>query len=195
MRIPSLTRSAAVFGVVAALALVAAACSSDDSDSSPTTTETPTTVAPPAEDPGTIVDVAVGNEDFSTLVAAVTAADLVETLSGEGPFTVFAPTNDAFDALPDGTVESLTQPENKATLATILTYHVVEGEVLSTDLTDGQEVTTVQGEILVVGVSDSGVTLTDAGGNTVNVVIADVDASNGVIHAIDGVLMPAAAAG
>jgi len=195
MRIPSLTRSVAVFGVVAALALVAAACSSDDSDSSPTTTETPTTVAPPAEDPGTIVDVAIGNEDFSTLVAAVTAADLVETLSGEGPFTVFAPTNDAFDALPAGTVDSLTQPENKATLATILTYHVVAGEVLSTDLTDGQEVTTVQGEILVVGVSDSGVTLTDAGGNTVNVVIADVDASNGVIHAIDGVLMPAAAAG
>ena len=195
MRIPSLTRSAAVFGVVAALALVAAACSSDDSDSSPTTTETPNTTAAPAEDPGTIVDVAVGNEDFSTLVAAVTAADLVETLSGEGPFTVFAPTNDAFDALPDGTVESLTQPENKATLATILTYHVVEGEVLSTDLTDGQEVTTVQGEILVVGVSDSGVTLTDAGGNAVNVVIADVDASNGVIHAIDGVLMPAAVGG
>lgn len=195
MRIPSLTRSAAVLGVVAALALVAAACGSDDPDSSPTTTETPTTVAPPAEDPGTIVDVAIGNEDFSTLVAAVTAADLVETLSGEGPFTVFAPTNDAFEALPAGTVESLTQPENKATLATILTYHVVEGEVLSTDLTDGQEVTTVQGEILVVGVSDSGVTLTDVGGNTVNVVIADVDASNGVIHAIDGVLMPAAAAG
>lgn len=196
MSISTRPRALAALGVAAALALSAAACSSDDSDSSATTTQAPTTEAPTTEapaEPGTIVDVAVGNSDFSTLVTAVTAADLVDTLSGDGPFTVFAPTNDAFAALPAGTLDTLTMPENKDTLTAILTYHVVAGDVMSSDLTDGQEITTVQGEILTVGVSDSGVTLTDAGGNTVNVVIADVPASNGVIHAIDGVLLPAAA--
>jgi uncharacterized surface protein with fasciclin (FAS1) repeats len=193
MPIPSLPRFAAVLAVGAALSVTAVACSSDDDDgASTTTTETADTTAP-AEDVGTIVDVAAGSDDFSTLVTAVTAADLVETLSAEGPYTVFAPTNDAFAALPDGTLEQLTLPESKDALTTILTYHVVAGEVLSSDLTDGQEVTTVQGETLTVGVSDSGVTLTDAAGNTVNVVTADVDASNGVVHAIDGVLIPAAA--
>jgi uncharacterized surface protein with fasciclin (FAS1) repeats len=194
MRTPSLSRLLAVIGVGAALTLTAAACSSDDSDAASTTTEAPESTEAPAEEPGTIVDVAAGNEDFSTLVTAVTAAELVETLSGDGPFTVFAPTNEAFAALPDGTLEELTLPENQDALTTILTYHVVAGEVMSTDLTDGQEVETVQGETLTVGVSDDGVTLTDAGGNTVNVVAADVDASNGVIHVIDGVLLPAAAA-
>lgn len=187
MRIPSLPRFVAVIGVGAAITLAAAACSDDEGSSTTTTTEAP------AEEVGTIVDVAAGNEDFSTLVTAVTAADLAETLSGDGPYTVFAPTNDAFAALPAGTLDELLLPENKDTLTAILTYHVVAGEVMSADLTDGQEVETVQGEILTVGVTDSGVTLTDAGGNTVNVVAADVDASNGVIHAIDGVLIPAAA--
>lgn len=190
MRIP-LPRFVAVIGVGAAITLTAAACSDDDDASATTTTEAPAET--PAEVAGTIVDVAAGNADFSTLVTAVTAADLVETLSGDGPFTVFAPTNDAFAALPEGTLDELTLPENEDTLTGILTYHVVAGEVMSTDLSDGQEVETVQGEILTVGVSDSGVTLTDAGGNTVNVVAADVDASNGVIHAIDGVVLPAAA--
>jgi uncharacterized surface protein with fasciclin (FAS1) repeats len=187
MHIPSLPRFVAVIGVGAAITLAAAACSDDEDSSTTTSTEAP------AEEVGTIVDVAAGNEDFSTLVTAVTAADLAETLSGDGPFTVFAPTDDAFAALPAGTLDDLLLPENKDTLTAILTYHVVAGEVMSADLTDGQEVETVQGEILTVGVTDSGVTLTDASGNTVNVVTADVDASNGVIHAIDGVLIPAAA--
>jgi uncharacterized surface protein with fasciclin (FAS1) repeats len=187
MRTPSLPRFVAVIGVGAAIALTAAACSDDEASSTTTTTEAP------AEEAGTVVDVAAGNEDFSTLVTAVTAADLAETLSADGPYTVFAPTDDAFAALPEGTLDELLLPENQDTLTAILTYHVVAGEVMSTDLTDGQEVETVQGEILTVGVSESGVTVTDAGGSTVNVVAADVGASNGVIHAIDGVLLPAAA--
>ena len=139
---------------------------------------------------GTIVDVAAGNADFSTLVAAVKAASLVETLSGEGPYTVFAPTNEAFAKLPAGTVDTLLKPENKDKLAAVLTYHVVSGKVLSSDLSDGQKVKTVQGEELTVGVKDGKVTLTDANGNTVNVVKADLEASNGVIHVIDGVVTP-----
>ena len=191
MRTRSIPRLAATLAAATALTVGAAACSSDDGDSTADTT-TSTTEAP-AEEMGTIVDVASGNPDFSTLVTAVTAADLAETLSGEGPYTVFAPTNAAFEALPSGTLDELTMPENKDTLTAILTYHVVAGEVLSDDLTDGQEVETVQGETLTVGVTDDGVTLTDASGNTVNVVTADVEASNGVIHAIDGVLLPSAA--
>jgi uncharacterized surface protein with fasciclin (FAS1) repeats len=144
------------------------------------------------EEPGTIVDVAVGNEDFSTLVTAVTTAGLETTLSGEGPFTVFAPTNAAFDALPAGTLATLIQPQSRDTLTAILTYHVVAGEVMAADLEDGQEIETVQGETLTVGIDGDAVTLTDAAGNTVNVVAADVPASNGVIHVIDGVLLPTA---
>ncbi|MGF1647372.1 MAG: fasciclin domain-containing protein [Kineosporiaceae bacterium] len=131
----------------------------------------------------TIVDVAAGNPDFSTLVAAVEAADLVETLSGEGPFTVFAPTNEAFEALPEGVLDALLLPENEETLVSILTYHVVPGEVTSDMITAG-DVATVQGDP---------VTLATEGGVTVNgatVVTADVTASNGVIHAIDAVLLP-----
>jgi uncharacterized surface protein with fasciclin (FAS1) repeats len=191
----SLSRKLATVGVAAAVSLLAAACSDDDSNDVTTTTAAAeaTDDGGMAEEAGTIVDVAAGNPDFSTLVAAVEAADLVETLSGDGPFTVFAPTDDAFAALPEGTLDELLLPENQDTLATILTYHVVSGAVMSSDLSDGQVVETVQGETLTVGVSDSGVTLTDAGGNTVNVVIADVEASNGVIHAIDGVVLPSAA--
>ena len=141
---------------------------------------------------GTIVDVASANQDFSTLVTAVKAAGLVETLSGDGPFTVFAPTNAAFAKLPAGTVDTLVKPESKDQLTGILTYHVVAGKVMAADLTDGQKVTTVNGAVLTVGVADGKVTLTDAAGNTVNVTMADVAASNGVIHVIDGVLMPSA---
>ena len=144
--------------------------------------------------PGTIVDVAAANSTFSTLVTAVKAADLVGTLSGKGPFTVFAPTNEAFAKLPAGTVESLVKPENKATLVNILTYHVVSGAVMAADVVklDGKAVKTVQGGELTVGVKDGKVTLTDASKGVANVTAVDVKASNGVIHVIDAVLMPPA---
>jgi uncharacterized surface protein with fasciclin (FAS1) repeats len=132
---------------------------------------------------GTIVDVAVGAGNFTTLVAAVTAADLVETLSGEGPFTVFAPTDEAFAALPAGVLDALLLPENKETLVKILTYHVVSGKVMAADITDG-DVATVEGSNVML-VTTSGVKVNDA-----NVVSADVPASNGVIHAIDAVILP-----
>ena len=132
-----LRRSALVAAALAAL-LALSACSSDSDTASESMTEE-TTV-------GTIVDVAAGDESFSTLVAAVTAAGLVETLSGTGPFTVFAPTNDAFAALPAGVLDALLLPENKAVLAQILTYHVVSGMVMAADVTDS-DVATVEGQI------------------------------------------------
>lgn len=177
--------AAAVTGLV-----VLSACGSDsnDSDEASETTEAPASTDDMDEgdmdETGTIVVVADTNGSFGTLVAAVTAASLVETLESEGPFTVFAPTDDAFAALPDGLVDCLLLEENVDALESILTYHVVAGEVLSTDLTDGP-VETVQGEDIIVDLTD-GVVLNE----TVNVVIADVPASNGVIHAIDGVLVP-----
>tara|TARA_R110000744_G_scaffold44111_3_gene98613 strand:+ start:164 stop:688 length:525 start_codon:yes stop_codon:yes gene_type:complete len=144
-----------------------------------------------------IVEVAAGNEAFSTLVAAVKAADLVGTLSSAGPFTVFAPTNDAFAKLPQGTVESLLKPENKDALTGILTYHVVAGKfeaaavIDAINANDGKfTVTTVQGGSIVLSLMDGNVILTDSKGGTATVVIADVAASNGVIHAIDAVVMP-----
>ena len=140
----------------------------------------------PMDDGDDIVDIAAGNEDFSTLVAAVSAAGLVETLKGDGPFTVFAPTNAAFAALPAGTVESLLKPENKDQLVSILTYHVVPGAVTSDQLA-GQRlsVATVQGDTVHIDATGGGVKVEGA-----NVVAADVDASNGVIHVIDKVLLP-----
>lgn len=131
-----------------------------------------------------IVDIAAGSEDFETLVAAVSAAGLVDTLKGEGPFTVFAPTDDAFAALPAGTVEELLKPENKDQLVAILTYHVVPGKVMSTDLSDDMMAATVQGGDIAIDL-DSGVMVNDA-----NVVTADIEASNGVIHVIDKVILP-----
>ncbi|MEO0370924.1 MAG: fasciclin domain-containing protein [Pseudomonadota bacterium] len=131
-----------------------------------------------------IVDTAVAAGSFGTLVAAVQAAGLVDTLKGEGPFTVFAPTDEAFAALPKGTVDSLLQPENKDQLVSILTYHVVPGKVMSTDLSDGMTATTVQGSDVTIG-TEGGVTV-----NGANVVAADVEASNGVIHVIDAVILP-----
>ena len=183
------TRLMAV-GAVAGL-VVLSACGSDGNDEG-SADETATTEAAVdtteaddmADEPGTIVDVAAANGSFETLVAAVTAADLADTLSSDGPFTVFAPTDDAFAALPDGLVDCLLLEENLEPLTAILTYHVVDGEVMSTDLTDGP-VPTLQGEDIIVDLTD-GVVLND----TVSVVIADVPASNGVIHAIDGVLVP-----
>jgi len=138
-----------------------------------------------------IIDNAVNSKDHTTLVAAVKAAGLVDTLKGKGPFTVFAPTNEAFAKLPAGTVDTLLKPENKDTLTKVLTYHVVPGEVLSGSLKDGMVVTTVEGETLTVGVGTDGVTLTDASGNKVSVAKADIEAGNGVVHVIDGVLLPA----
>lgn len=182
---------------VAAL-LVLSACGTDAEEETATdpTTVAATTEAPmeetetpmeeteaPAEEAGTIVDVAAGNEDFETLVAAVTAADLVETLSSEGPFTVFAPTDAAFEALPEGLLDALLLPENKDALTSILTYHVLAGEVMAADVTAG-DVETVEGSTLTLA-TEGGVMVNEA-----TVVIADVDASNGVIHAIDGVLVP-----
>lgn len=144
-----------------------------------------------------IVGVAAGNADFSTLVAAVSAAGLVETLSGEGPFTVFAPTNAAFDKLPAGTVESLLEPANVDKLTAVLTYHVVAGKFEAAAVIDAINanngkliVDTVQGGTIALTLSNGNVLLTDANGGTSTVVIADVAASNGVIHAIDTVVMP-----
>jgi uncharacterized surface protein with fasciclin (FAS1) repeats len=137
-----------------------------------------------AEKPlGTIVEIAVANQSFTTLVAAVTAAGLVDTLQGPGPFTVFAPTNAAFAALPPKVLAALLLPENKALLVKILTYHVVSGKVLAKDITPG-DVATVEGSTVNLG-TKCGVSV-----NKANVVIADVMASNGVIHAIDAVLLP-----
>lgn len=131
-----------------------------------------------------IVDTAAGNDAFSTLVAAVKAAGLVDTLKGEGPFTVFAPTNAAFEALPAGTVEDLLKPENKDQLTAILTYHVVPGKVMSTDLQDDMEATTVNGQDVTIDL-DNGVMVEAA-----TVTQADIEASNGVIHVIDKVILP-----
>ena len=131
-----------------------------------------------------IVDTAAEAGNFTTLLAAAEAAGLVDTLKGEGPFTVFAPTDEAFAALPKGTVDTLLQPENKDQLVAILTYHVLPGKVMSTDLSDGMTATTVQGSDVTIG-TEGGVTV-----NGANVVAADVVASNGVIHVIDAVILP-----
>lgn len=131
-----------------------------------------------------IVDTAAGNESFSTLVAAVKAAGLVETLKGDGPFTVFAPTNEAFAALPAGTVESLLKPENKDQLTAILTYHVVPGKVMSTDLKDDMTAKTAQGGEIKIDL-DNGPMVNEA-----NIVTADITTENGVIHVIDKVILP-----
>ena len=138
-----------------------------------------------------IVDNAAGSSDHTTLVAALKAAGLVETLKSAGPFTVFAPTNAAFDKLPTGTVASLLTPEMKPTLTKILTYHVVSGRLMAADLKDGQVLTTVQGEQLTVMKNAGGVMLKDAKGGMAKVAIADAVSSNGVTHVIDTVLMPA----
>ena len=168
-----------------AAALVFAACSSDDDSSAPETTAAPetteATTTTEAAPTANIVETAVAAGTFDTLVAAVEAAGLAETLSGPGPFTVFAPTDDAFAALPEGLVEALL--EEPETLAEILTYHVVAGEVFSADVAAG-EVPSVQGDTITVG-TDGGVTVDDA-----NVIDVDIATSNGVIHVIDAVILP-----
>lgn len=131
-----------------------------------------------------IVDTAKSAGSFNTLLAAAGAAGLVDTLKGPGPLTVFAPTDDAFAALPEGTVEKLLKPENKDQLTSILTYHVVAGKVMSTDLTDGMMAKTVEGSDVKIGLANGPMV------NESNIVSADIEADNGVIHVVDKVLMP-----
>ena len=168
--------------LIPAMTLGVAACSSDDSESD--TADTATEM--PAETDQNIVQVASATPDLSTLVAALEAADLATTLEGEGPFTVFAPTNEAFDALPAGELDRLLEPANKEELATILKNHVVSGEVMSSDLSDGQQVETLAGETVTVSIDGDTVKIGDA-----TVSQADVEASNGVVHIIDTVILPA----
>jgi uncharacterized surface protein with fasciclin (FAS1) repeats len=178
--------------------LALAACGDDGNDDESTATTAEAAIAEAAtaateamasettaatDQPGDIVAVASSTEGFSTLVAAVSAAGLVETLQGPGPFTVFAPTDEAFAALPAGTLDALLLPENSEVLTKILTYHVVSGEVLAADVTAG-DVATVEGQAITVS-TDGGVRVNDS-----NVIATDVMASNGVIHVIDAVLLP-----
>jgi uncharacterized surface protein with fasciclin (FAS1) repeats len=195
MRSSKLARTALAVACVSTILLLGA-CSSDDNEPV-TTAPTPTTVSggemsDTTTASQTIVDIASGNEDFSTLVSAVTSADLAGTLSGAGPFTVFAPTDDAFAELPDGTLESLQEPANKQQLSDILTYHVVPASVMAADVQPGA-VKTVNGAEFTVSTEGGEVVITDGEGNKVNVVQTDIVGSNGVIHVIDGVLMPPAA--
>lgn len=190
-----MTRSK-LLAVSAAFSLLAlGACAQQAS----TTTEEPPQAAEVVAPSGTIVDAAIASPDHTTLVTAVQAAGLVETLSGPGPFTVFAPTNAAFAKLPAGTVESLTQPANRAALTRILTYHVVAGRVGAADL--GAQIdagggratlTTVQGGALTATRDGQSIRLTDAAGGSALVTTADVAGSNGVIHVVDTVVMPPA---
>lgn len=183
------TNRLATAAAVAVAALTLAACGSSDNEASSAATSSPATTSassPAASTPaaaGTIVDVASANPDFSTLVAAVKAAGLVETLNGPGPFTVFAPTNEAFAALPAGVLDKLLLPANKETLTKILTYHVLPAEVMAADVTAGK-VATVEGTELTI-TTEGGVKV-----DTATVTATDVDASNGVIHVIDKVLVP-----
>lgn len=177
------------------LALGACGTPAEETDTSETAADETTMAKPEAA--GTVVDVAGGNEDFSTLVTAVTAAGLGETLSGAGPFTVFAPNNAAFAKLPAGTLDMLTKPESKDTLTGILTYHVVPGKTDAATLLEAikanggkYEITTVNGGSLTASLDGENVVLTDAKGGTATVTATDVEASNGVIHVIDTVVMP-----
>lgn len=138
----------------------------------------------PDKKSNTIVELASNTDNLTTLVAAIKAAELVETLQSDGPFTVFAPTNEAFAALPNGTLDNLLKPENKQKLVDILTYHVVSGKVMSGDLEDGVKVKTVQGEKIKIGLGEN-VMINDA-----KVLTANVEASNGVVHIIDSVILP-----
>ncbi|MEC5167376.1 putative surface protein with fasciclin (FAS1) repeats [Flavobacterium sp. PL11] len=187
------------FSALALLGVIVTSCgekkTADTTEMTDSTTVAMDTVA--VAETGNIVDVAASNADFSTLVAAVKAAGLVETLSGTGPFTVFAPNNAAFDKLPAGTVDNLLKPESKDKLTSVLTYHVVAGNFDAATVIDAinknngkYSVTTVQGGTIVLSLNDGKVILTDANGGTSTVILADVAASNGVIHAIDTVVMP-----
>jgi uncharacterized surface protein with fasciclin (FAS1) repeats len=181
-----ISRTARVFVATAALALVVSACSSDDDgNSSGGTTPDTTEQATETTSAETIVDVAAANPDFSTLVEAVEEAGLAETLSGDGPFTVFAPTNDAFAKIPADQLSAILADRDQ--LTAILTYHVLPTEVMAGDLQPEQSVATVQGENVDIKVTDGAATI-----NGCNIVDTDIEASNGVIHVIDCVLTPPA---
>ncbi|MBI4928029.1 MAG: fasciclin domain-containing protein, partial [Anaerolineae bacterium] len=170
------------------LALVLAACAPAATPTpAPTVAPTATPAPTPTPAPQTIVDVAVADGRFTTLAAALEAAGLVDTLKGDGPFTVFAPTDDAFAKLPAGTVEELLKPENKQQLVDILTYHVVAGNVMAADVVMLKEAETVLGATVAIKVDGDKVFINDA-----QVIITDVAASNGVIHVIDSVILPPA---
>jgi uncharacterized surface protein with fasciclin (FAS1) repeats len=182
-----ITKSAAA-AVALITALTLSACSSDPVEDTTTDTTVETTVDTTTNTEevqlGTVVDVATQAGTFSTLVAAIGAAELAATLSSEGPFTVFAPTDEAFAALPAGVLDALLLPENKATLARILTYHVLPGKVFAANVVDG-EVATVEGSNVSFSTTE-GVKV-----NGANIVATDIAASNGVIHVIDAVILPA----
>jgi uncharacterized surface protein with fasciclin (FAS1) repeats len=178
--------------VIAAIGVFVYAMNMDEDETTDTNSQTSSQVESEAETMNNedIVQLAVDNSDLSTLVTALQAAEHVETLQGEGPFTVFAPTNSAFDKLPEGTLDELLQPENKQQLTDILTYHVVSGNVMAADLSDGQTISTLQGDTLTVEISDGMVMLVDTAGDKATVTVADVEASNGVVHLTDSVVMP-----
>ena len=191
----SSTSKHAAAGVIAALALTSLAMTpafAQDKMKTEMSGEKTVMVGGAAMFPSrNIIQNAVNSKDHTTLVAAVKAAGLVDTLEGKGPFTVFAPTNTAFGKLPAGTVDSLVKPENKATLTKILTYHVVAGKLEASDLTEGKKLKTVEGEELTVKRSGDKVMIVDAKGGSSTVTISNVNQSNGVIHVVDTVLMPA----
>ena len=190
--------SAAALGALALTATIVAPVSAQDKMKSEMSGEKTVMVGGAAMFPSkNIIQNAVNSKDHTTLVAAVKAAGLVDTLEGKGPFTVFAPTNAAFAALPAGTVDTLLKPENKPALTKVLTYHVVAGKMdaamLKKAVMDGggkATLKTVSGGTLTAMASGSGVTVMDESGGTANVTIADVIQSNGVIHVIDAVLLP-----
>jgi uncharacterized surface protein with fasciclin (FAS1) repeats len=186
-------RAPFIITAAAASMLSLAACSNDETPSSTSSSPTAEATAQannPSASPATITEIVAGNPEFSTLLAAVQAAGLTETLSGQGPFTVFAPTDAAFAELPEGTLDTLLQPANQDQLASLLTYHVVPAEVMAANVQAGQ-VTTVNSAPFTVALDGGNVAISDGQGNQANVTQTDIDASNGVIHAIDAVLLPA----
>ena len=185
-------RAAACSAAVLAAGLGLAACSSgSSSSSSPATTAASTGSMDKSTASENIVQIAASNPDLSTLVTAVKAAGLVKTLEGTGPFTVFAPSNQAFATLPAGTLKTLLEPANKSELTSILTYHVVPGSYTSSNLPTGA-VKTVNGSDLTVSETGGLVDITDGKGNVAHVTTANIKASNGVVHVISGVLIPPA---
>ena len=174
-----------VCGVLAAVVAMAATLSSATAGECPLSKKAVKVQAVKLAEKKDIVDTAVGAKSFTTLVAAVKAAGLVETLKSKGPFTVFAPTDEAFKKLPEGTVESLLKPENKDKLVAVLTYHVVPGKVMAADVVKLKNAKTVQGGEVDIVVADGKVKVDNA-----NVVKTDIECSNGVIHVIDAVIIP-----